>query len=101
MIDTEMTYPKRNKWYNNYTFPIVPQIETRPANEHNTRHFSFHWLFIKIWSLDAFQFEIAITVDNHWGAGVTMLLPYLRLSFCIPFPMRFNIWVQRNLWRKP
>lgn len=92
---------KVRKWYNNYTFPLIPVYEFKKGNKYNTNGFTFHWLFIKIWSLDAFQFELAIVVDTHWGIGITALLPYLRIVFCIPCPVKLQILVQRNLWRKP
>lgn len=88
-------------WYNSYQFPIIPVIQTRPANEHNTWSFSFEWLFIRIWSLDSFGFEIALTISEHWGVGFTVILPYLRLIFAIPLPYKFGFWVQENLWRHP
>lgn len=94
-------FPKRQKWWNNYTFPLVPQLEIRKANKHNTWDLSFHWLFFKIWTLDGFGFEIAFVIDNHWGIGFTVIVPYLRLVACIPCPTWLGIKIQQKLWRRP
>lgn len=97
----QTTSTRRNRWYNNYHFPLVPIIDVRQANEHNTKSVSVNWLFFKFWTLDAFQFEVALVADTHWGIGLTALLPYLRVVVCIPMPIKMQMWVQRNLWRKP
>lgn len=86
-------------WYNNNQFPIIPIFTKKKGDEYNTKSFSFCWLFLKVWTLDAFQFEISFTADSHWGIGITALLPYLRIVFCIPCPMRLQRWIQKNLWR--
>lgn len=92
---------KPRKWYTNYTFPLVPVLTTKKTDEHNTSGFSFHWLFFRVWSLDAFDFELALVADTHWGIGLTAKLPYLRIVACIPFPESLAIKVQRYLWRHP
>lgn len=94
-------YPLRDKWYNAYKFPLVPQLFTRPANEYNTSKFTFEWLFIKVWSMDSPSFEIGINCDTHFGIGITGMLPYLRFVLCIPLPNKVGEWSMRNLWRKP
>jgi hypothetical protein len=98
-MDVASTEQKTRKWYNNYTFPLVPELKIREANEHNTKSFSFHWLFFKFWSLDSFQFEIAFNIDDHWGVGFSGLLPYLRWVIAIPCPPRLQSWICKNLWR--
>ena len=97
--DTENRKPR--KWYTNYTFPLVPVIGYRKADEHNTFSWNFHWLFFKVWTRNAFDFEIALTMDAHWGIGVTALLPYLRVVIAIPCPEWLAIKIQKHLWRKP
>lgn len=94
-------YPLRNKWYNSYKFPIVPQLRTKPGDFHNTPGFTFEWLILKIWSLDSPGFEIALNCDTHFGIGVTAILPYLRVVLCVPLPQKFSEWSMNNLWRKP
>ena len=89
------------KWYRRQIFPLVPIIETREADEYNTYRFSFKWLFITIWSLDSFEFEITAVVDDHWGIGFIGILPYIRWVFTIPCPVKLGMWMQKNLWRKP
>lgn len=89
-----------HKWYNHHKFPLLPVLEYRKADFHNTSGFTFSWLFIRLWSLDAFGFEVALVVDNHWGIGVAAILPYLRIVMGIPLPFKFNMWCQRHLWRK-
>lgn len=93
---------KQRKWYNGHTFPLVPVLTTRKADEHNTFHFSFHWLFFKVWSLDSFDFEVALVFDLcHWGVGLTAILPYLRIVVAIPPPEKLSTWWQNNMWRRP
>ena len=93
--------PRKYRWYSSYKFPLIPRLELKKGNEHNTNGFSFRWLFITLWTLDAVQFEFAVVADTHWGIGFTGLLPYLRWTICIPCPEKLSMWVQRNLWRKP
>lgn len=95
------TEEKKRRWYNNYQFPIIPQLKTKPADRHNTARFSFSWLFIKIWSLDSFSFEVAFNISEHWGIGFTFLLPYLRIVLCIPFPESLASYIQQKIWRRP
>ncbi|OIN55870.1 hypothetical protein [Arsenicibacter rosenii] len=89
------------RWYNHQAFPLVPQLEFKPEDKHNTAGFSFSWLFFRIWTLDSFGFELSIICDWQWGLGLIGILPYLRWALTIPIPMKWSIWVQRNLWRKP
>ncbi len=88
------------KWYKSQIFPLIPIIETREENEHNTSHFSFRWLFITIWTIDSFCFEFTIVADNHWGLGFIGLFPYFRWVLAIPCPTKLGMWTQRYLWRK-
>lgn len=99
-MQLEATNHKPRKWYNSYTFPLIPVFEHRPANEHNTASYSFNWLFIKLWTLDSFEFEIGVVVSGHWGIGVLGILPYLRWVIAIPLPEKISMWVQTMLWRK-
>ena len=99
-MDVAVSNYKPRKWYNRYIFPLVPVFTTREANEHNTSGFSFDWLFIKIWSRDSIDLEFAFVLSEHWGIGITALLPYLRIVVCIPCPPKLGIWCQKNLWRK-
>ncbi len=100
--DNTVKYTRRKKrWYSSDIFPLVPVITTRRANEHNTSSFSFKWLFFTVWSLDAFEFEVTVVCDAHWGIGVVGVFPYIRWVVCIPCPYRLQYWVQRNLWRRP
>lgn len=93
-------HPPR-RWYNNLNFPLVPIWTTRPADEYNTFSWSFTWLFIKLWSLDSFQFELAFNFDpTHWGVGVTAIVPYLRIVLCIPFPQKFQMWWWKYTYRE-
>jgi hypothetical protein len=103
MIDNTATASvcKPEKWYNHYSFPLVPQITIRRGDEWNTTSHSFHWLIFKFWTLDSVQFEISANIDTHWGIGFCGILPYLRWVISIPLPVSFQMWVQQNLWRKP
>lgn len=90
------------KWYNHPNFPLIPIWDTRPEDEYNTSSWSFSWLFIKLWTLDSFEFEVAFNFDpTHWGIGVTAIVPYLRIVLCIPFPQKFHIWWWKNMCRRP
>ena len=91
---------KKRTWYNNYKFPLVPRYEPRKEDEHNTKGFTFSWLFFKVWTLDNPHFELAIVCSSHWGVGVIGILPYLRWCVCIPLPERFTIWVDKIFSRK-
>lgn len=93
-------YPQP-KWYNHPTFPLLPSLQTKKPNEHNTRNFQFQWLFLKLWTLDAFGFEFAIVADTHWGIGFTCILPYVRWVCCLPCPQKWQEWAYKHLWRKP
>jgi len=90
---------KPRKWYTNYTFPLVPVIWYRNDDEHNTFNWDFHWMFFRLWTRDAFDFEVALTVGTQWGIGVTALLPYLRIVICIPCPEILGAKIQKHLWR--
>lgn len=92
---------KQRHWYNSRIFPLIPVLAIRKGNEHNTNSFCFEWLFFRIWSLDAFEFEIAFNIGEHWGIGITAILPYLRIVCCIPCPPKLAMWCMDKLWRKP
>jgi hypothetical protein len=89
------------KWYNHYKFPLLPRLEIRKANQHNTAGFSLNWLFFTVWSLDSFTFELAIVCTGHWGIGIIGILPYLRWAITMPIPCRLDNWVNSKLDRRP
>ena len=87
------------RWYNWPRFPLVPQLETRQEDRHNTWRFHFHWLFFRAWTSDAPMFGASFEIETY-GANVRMNLPYLWVGLFLPFPMRLEMWSHRNLWRK-
>jgi len=93
-------YHKKEKWYNKYQFPLIPSFTVKKADEHNTKWFEFRWLIFHFWSLDSVRFEIALTIDTHWGIGFTFLLPYLRGVIAIPCPYKFAVLIDRISSRK-
>jgi len=92
---------REQKWYNKNVFPLIPVIEIRKPNKHNTSSFSFRWLIFTFWTLDSFSFELSIVATSHWGIGVIGILPYLRWVVAIPCPERLGIVIDRLLGRKP
>jgi len=90
---------KQKKWYNKDIFPLIPNIETRKSDEHNTSGFTFKWLFFTIWTIDSPSFEVAIVADTHWGIGFIGLLPFVRWVIAIPCPEKLGMWISRNLSR--
>ena len=94
--------PRLPRWYNNPVFPLIPLFNHSKPNKHNTRQFSFSWLFLEMWTLDSFKFEIALVFDpEHWGLGITALLPWLRIKCCIPIPWFLEKRVYQYLHRHP
>jgi hypothetical protein len=91
----------QRKWYNSYKFPLIPVIETHKPNQYNTWRIHFNWLFIRFWTLDSFQFELAFVASSHWGIGIIGIFPYLRWTLTIPCPWQFELWLSKNLDRKP
>lgn len=91
--------PRVQKWYNHNLFPLIPCIEVRKEDSRNTWNMSFRWLFFTIWTLDSFQFELAIVADTHWGVGIIGVLPYLRWVCTVPCPEFITFFVQKNLNR--
>ncbi len=91
----------KTRWYNRYNFPLIPVFERKLGDQYNTPGFRFRWLFLKIWSLDCFEFELAFVLSYHWGIGLTAIIPYLRIVIHIPFSMNFQMWLQKKLSRKP
>jgi len=78
MEQTVSGYNRKQKWYNNYTFPLIPFLQIKKGDEHNTKGFTFRWLMFTIWTIDSFCFEFAFTADTHWGIGFKGLFPYIR-----------------------
>jgi hypothetical protein len=101
MENVESIQMRGKKWYNSYKFPLIPQLQIKKGDEYNTPRYNFHWLLIKIWSLDSFEFEIAFTISDHWGIGIIAIVPYTRMVFAIPFPDKFSYWICHHLFRKP
>jgi len=99
MSQTASGRMRKEKWYNKNIFPLVPVLEVKKADEHNTSGFTFRWLFITLWTLDSVQFEFAIVVDTHWGLGIVGILPYLRWVIAIPCPESLSIWIDRHTSR--
>ena len=91
---------RREKWYNRNVFPLIPVINIKKANEHNTSGFTFRWLFFTFWSLNSFEFEFAFVASTHWGIGFIGILPYLRWVVAIPCPERLGIWIDQKLGRQ-
>lgn len=92
---------RKEKWYNMNIFPIIPLIEIRESNEHNTYSISFSWLIFRFWTLDSFQFEFSIVASEHWGFGFVGLIPYLRWVVAIPCPEWLGIRISKALGRRP
>jgi len=91
---------RKQKWYNKNVFPLVPVLEIKKADEHNTGGFTFRWLIFTFWTLDSFSFEASIVCDTHWGLGLTAILPYLRAVICIPCPEKISIYIDKKLSRR-
>jgi hypothetical protein len=92
-------FKDQNKWYCSYKFPLLPIITIREKDNYNTKHFSFHWLFIKVWTIDTFSFEFCFAMTSHWGIGFIGLLPYLRWAVAIPIPFKISEFIGRKLNR--
>ena len=92
---------RKEKWYNKNVFPLIPVIDLKKRNEHNTSGFTFRWLIFTFWTLDSFQFELAIVADTHWGLGFIGILPYLRWVIAIPCPEKLGMKISNLLNRKP
>lgn len=90
---------REQKWYNRNIFPLVPVLEIRKADEHNTSNFTFRWMFLTLWTLDVPSIEVAVVADTHWGFGVIGILPYLRWVFTIPCPEKVSMRIHKNLSR--
>jgi len=92
---------KKVNWYFTKRFPLLPKLEFKKGDEYNTSGFTFKWLFIKCWSLDGFSFEFGVVFDSHFGLGLAIVLPYIRLILAIPPFSEYSCWQQKYLWRKP
>lgn len=97
------TYSKwfSDKWYNHNKFSLIPVLHLIKADLHSTSRFNFRWLFLEMWSRDSFDFELAFVISTHWGIGITMLLPYLRIKFTVPCTEKIDMFVSKYLDRKP
>ena len=103
VVEKNEAYDKwhTTKWYNHYSFSLIPVFQAKKADYYNTANFNFRWLFLQIWSLDSFAFELALNCDTHWGIGITAIIPYLRIRFTIPCPIKLDFLITRYLNRKP
>ena len=90
---------RKQKWYNKNIFSLIPLLEIKKANEHNTSEFTFRWLFFTVWTIDCPSFEIAIVADTHWGIGMIGLFPYFRWCISIPCPEKIGTWIDRRFSR--
>ncbi len=88
------------KWYNHPKFPLKPQWASNKADKNNTSNFNFSWLFIKLWTLDEFEFELTLVADTYIGIGVLITVPYLRITVAIPCPISVDRWFYKHLDRK-
>lgn len=100
-MDVCKTEQKPREWYSMSEFPLLPEISYREGDKWNTSSYSFHWLFIRLWSLDSFDFELSVGIDAHWGIHVCGILPYTRWVIGIPLPYSVQKFVYNKLWRKP
>lgn len=84
------------KWYNNSRFPLLPRLVHRKPNEHNTRHLSFSWLFLSMWTIDTFSFAIEAKAE----LGVVyfrIFIPYLIIGLYVPLlPWRYDSFLDRK-----
>ena len=99
MSESVVGTQKKQNWYNKHNFSLIPVLEIKNADEHNTKNFTFRWLFFKFWTLDHFDFEISFVVSTHWGVGFIGILPYLRWVITIPCPNKIGVWIDRKLSR--
>jgi len=99
MCQSASGFCRKQKWYNMNIFSLVPILEIKKADQHNTSGFTFRWLFFTVWTLDSPSFEFAIVADTHWGIGFIGLLPYLRWIATIPCPEKLGIWIHRKFSR--
>jgi len=87
---------RKPTWYRSNKFPLLPNVVKRKSDKHNTRSFSFHWLFFKFWILDSFNLELSVVCSGHWGIGVIGILPYLRWAVSIPVPDKLSFWLEKK-----
>lgn len=104
MSQYQCSEPRKQKWYNSNIFPLIPVLEIRKANEHNSSGFTLRWLFLTVWSLDNIYFEVSFVISTHWGIGFIGLLPYLRWVISIPVPEKVGYWINKKTsrfyWKK-
>ena len=70
-------YPLHQLWCND-ACPLVPRFEYRPGDEWNANNWSLHWLIIKIWTLESFQFSVEANLAPD-SITVGFIVPYLRV----------------------
>ena|SRR5690606_1146754 len=87
---------KYAKWYYWHRFSLLPTLRIRKADHQNTVSFHFHWLALRVWSIDSVSLGIEVRIEEDFAARA--YLPYLIVGVWIPiFPMNL---LQRNLWRR-
>lgn len=70
-------YPLHQLWCN-AACPLVPRFEYRPGDEWNANGWYFHWLIIKVWTLESFAFGVEANLSAD-SITIGFILPYLRV----------------------
>lgn len=61
-------------------YPLLPVLKLHAGDDRINAQWSFHWLTLRLWSLDHFSFGVDVDIgQNFFGVGV--ILPYLRMRF--------------------
>jgi len=84
------------KWYHHYRFPLLPVIHRRTADKHNTSVFSFSWLFFRASTIDSFEFNFQISLQESFV--IRAMAPYLIFGVFIPILPESFLY---RFWRKP
>jgi hypothetical protein len=80
-----------------FKFRLLPHLEKRPGDRHNTPGFYFSWLMLEVWTLDAPVLGLEALID-HDGIRLQGFLTYLRFFiWIVAFPERVSGW----FWRRP
>jgi len=90
---------RENKWYENRQFPVLPIFE-KDKGKMFPDSYSFLWLFIRIWTINTFVIDFTITLFSYEGLQIKIILPYLALSFNIPFTNNFYYWIDEKLTKR-
>lgn len=96
-METQTAQANIERWYHWHRFAVLPRLRRRKADKYNTASFNFHWLVFRVWSMDSFEFNVQVELDDQ-GFTLRAMVPYLIFGAFVPlFPSR---WSQR-LWRRP